>query len=80
MMNVESNDRILARRAQSGERGAFNILVRKYRHRVMKVSLRYTRNRADAEDAVQETFLKAYWDCQTFAATPPSILGCIALR
>ncbi len=66
MMNVESNDRILVRRAQSGERGAFNILVRKYRHRVMKVSLRYTRNRADAEDAVQETFLKAYWGLPNF--------------
>jgi RNA polymerase sigma-70 factor (ECF subfamily) len=66
MMNVESNDRILVRRAQSGERGAFNILVRKYRHRVMKVSMRYTRNRADAEDAVQETFLKAYWGLPGF--------------
>ena len=66
MMNVESNDRILVRRAQSGERGAFNILVRKYRHRVMKVSMRYTRNRADAEDAVQETFLKAYWGLPNF--------------
>ena len=66
MMNVESNDRTLVRRAQSGEHGAFNILVRKYRHRVMKVSLRYTRNRADAEDAVQETFLKAYWGLPNF--------------
>ena len=66
MMNVESNDRILVRRAQSGERSAFNILVRKYRHRVMKVSMRYTRNRADAEDAVQETFLKAYWGLPNF--------------
>ena len=66
MMNVESNDRILVLRAQSGERGAFNVLVRKYRHRVMKVSMRYTRNRADAEDAVQNTFLKAYWGLQQF--------------
>jgi RNA polymerase sigma-70 factor, ECF subfamily len=66
MINVESNDRILVRRAQSGERGAFNNLVRKYRHRVMKVSMRYTRNRADAEDAVQETFLKAYWGLPNF--------------
>ncbi len=66
MMNMESDDRILVRRAQSGERGAFNILVCKYRHRVMKVSMRYTRNRADAEDVVQETFLKAYWGLPNF--------------
>lgn len=59
-------DRMLVLRAQSGEHGAFNALVRKYRHRVMKLSMRYTRNRADAEDAVQNTFIKAYWGLQNF--------------
>jgi RNA polymerase sigma-70 factor (ECF subfamily) len=32
----------------------------------MLLSMRYTRNRADAEDAVQNTFLKAYWGLQHF--------------
>jgi RNA polymerase sigma-70 factor (ECF subfamily) len=32
----------------------------------MKLSMRYTRNRADAEDAVQNAFLKAYWGLQQF--------------
>jgi RNA polymerase sigma-70 factor (ECF subfamily) len=59
-------DRMLVRRAQSGEHSAFNALVGKYRHRVMKLSMRYTRNRADAEDAVQNTFIKAYWGLQNF--------------
>jgi RNA polymerase sigma-70 factor (ECF subfamily) len=53
-------------RAQSGEHSAFNALVRKYRHRVMKLSMRYTRNRADAEDAVQNTFIKAYRGLENF--------------
>ena len=66
LKRVESCDRTLVLRAQSGERNAFNALVRKYRHRVLKLSMRYTRNRADAEDAVQETFLKAYWGLQHF--------------
>jgi RNA polymerase sigma-70 factor (ECF subfamily) len=66
IMNVESSDRILVLRAQSGERGAFNTLVRRYRHRVMNLSMRYTRNRADAEDAVQNTFIKAYWGLHHF--------------
>jgi RNA polymerase sigma-70 factor (ECF subfamily) len=66
IMDVKPCDRMLVLRAQSGEHGAFNALVRKYRHRVMKLSLRYTRNRADAEDAVQNTFLKAYWGLQSF--------------
>jgi RNA polymerase sigma-70 factor (ECF subfamily) len=65
-MNVECCDRSLVRRAQSGERSAFNVLVRKYRHRIMNLSMRYTRNRADAEDAVQETFIKAYWGLKHF--------------
>ena len=51
-MSVDCCDRALVLRAQSGERPAFNALVRKYRHRVMKLSMRYIRNRADAEDAV----------------------------
>jgi RNA polymerase sigma-70 factor (ECF subfamily) len=65
-MDVKSRDRVLVARAQSGERGAFNDLVRKYRHRVLKLSMRYTRNRADAEDAVQNTFIKAYCGLQDF--------------
>jgi RNA polymerase sigma-70 factor (ECF subfamily) len=65
-MNVECCDRSLVRRAQTGERSAFNVLVSKYRRRIMNLSMRYTRNRADAEDAVQETFIKAYWGLQHF--------------
>lgn len=63
---VASGDQLLVRRAQSGEHRAFNALVRKYRHRVMKISIHYTRNRADAEDAVQETFIKAYYGLRHF--------------
>jgi RNA polymerase sigma-70 factor (ECF subfamily) len=65
-MDWKSRDRVLVARAQSGERSAFNDLVRKYRHRVLKLSMRYTRNRADAEDAVQNTFIKAYCGLQHF--------------
>jgi RNA polymerase sigma-70 factor, ECF subfamily len=65
-MSVDCCDLNLVLRAQSGERGAFNALVRKYRHRVMKLSMRYTRNHADAEDAVQNTFLKAFGGLQHF--------------
>jgi RNA polymerase sigma-70 factor (ECF subfamily) len=66
LLDVNPSDGALVLRAQSGERSAFNALVRKYRHRVMKVSMRYTGNRADAEDVVQNTFFKAYWALQSF--------------
>jgi len=59
-------DRRLVLRAQAGEQNAFDALVRKYRERIMKLSMRYTRNRADAEDAVQNTFLKAYAGLRNF--------------
>lgn len=65
-MRVKCCDRALVLRAQSGERGAFNALVCKYRQRIMNLSMRYTKNLADAEDAVQNTFLKAYCGLQTF--------------
>jgi len=65
-MGIKCCDRVLVLRAQSGESNAFNALVHKYRDRIMKLSLRYTRNRADAEDAVQNTFLKAYKGLPSF--------------
>src|SRR5882724_9502903 len=54
------SDLSLVQCAQSGERRAFDRLVLKYRSRIMELAMRYTRNRADAEDATQETFIKAY--------------------
>src|SRR6202051_720272 len=65
-MDVNSWDRTLVLPAQSGEHGAFNALVGKYRQRVMKLSMRYTRNRADAEDALQNTFIKAFGGLHNF--------------
>src|SRR6202789_2060326 len=63
---VDYCDRSLVRRAQSGDRGAFNLLVGKYRHRVMKLAMRYPHNFADAEDAVQDIFMRAYWGLRHF--------------
>jgi RNA polymerase sigma-70 factor (ECF subfamily) len=54
------SDLSLVRSAQSGEIRAFDRLVLKYRPRVVELALRYTRNPADAEDATQEAFIRAY--------------------
>jgi RNA polymerase sigma-70 factor (ECF subfamily) len=53
-------DEELVRRAQRGDRAAFDELVVRHRDRVFAVALRLTRNPADAEDALQDTFLNAY--------------------
>ena len=60
------SDQSLVRCAQSGERRAFDRLVLKYRSRIVDLAMRYTRNRADAEDATQETFIKAYQGLRHF--------------
>jgi RNA polymerase sigma-70 factor, ECF subfamily len=54
------SDLSLVRYAQSGEAWAFDRLVLKYRPRIVDLTMRYTRNPADAEDATQDTFIKAY--------------------
>jgi len=54
------SDLSLVRCAQSGDGQAFDRLVLKYRSRIVELAMRYTRNLADAEDATQETFIKAY--------------------
>src|SRR5579863_2657207 len=56
----------ILRRAQSGERHAFDLLVIKYQAGIFSLLSRYTRNSADAEDALQETFLKAYSGLKQF--------------
>jgi RNA polymerase sigma-70 factor (ECF subfamily) len=60
------SDLSLVRCAQSGESGAFDRLVLKYRPRVVELAMRYTRNSADAEDATQETFIRAFKGLRRF--------------
>lgn len=53
-------DRELVERARAGERAAFDQLVARYQRRLLRLVLRLLRDPAEAEDVVQETFLKAY--------------------
>jgi len=57
---VEQSDLELVRRAQRNERGAFDLLVLKYQHKVIKLVARLLRDPAEAEDVAQEAFVKAY--------------------
>ena len=53
----ESN---LVARAQAGEQEAFSALVAEYSRKIYRVAKNITQNDEDAEDVLQETFLKAY--------------------
>jgi RNA polymerase sigma-70 factor (ECF subfamily) len=57
---AEQSDLELVRRVQKGERGAFDLLVLRYQHKVVKLVARLLRDPAEAEDVAQEAFVKAY--------------------
>ena len=59
-MSADVSDLSLVRRVQRGDKGAFDVLVLKYQHKVVKLVMRYVRNPAEAEDIAQEAFIKAY--------------------
>jgi len=58
-MNEDASDEQLVARAQAGDDRAFELLVLKYQHKVVKLTARYV-NPADAQDVAQEAFIKAY--------------------
>ena len=53
-------DRVLARRASSGERDAFQEIVQSHKQRMFTVARSVIRDAVAAEDIVQEAFIKAY--------------------
>ncbi len=59
-MGADASDLSLVQRVQRGERGAYDLLVLKYQHKVVKLVMRYLRDPAEAEDVAQEAFIKAY--------------------
>ena len=50
----------LVARAREGDAGSFSELVRRYESKIFRLARHVTRNREDAEDVLQETFMKAY--------------------
>jgi RNA polymerase sigma-70 factor (ECF subfamily) len=59
-MSERNIDQKLVVRVQKGDKTAFDLLVRKYQHKVAKLISRYVRDRREVEDVTQEAFIKAY--------------------
>jgi RNA polymerase sigma-70 factor (ECF subfamily) len=57
---TDTGDLSLVRRVQKGDKAAFDALVLKYQHKVLKLVQRYVRDPSEAEDVVQDAFIKAY--------------------
>ena len=59
-MTASQLDQELVARVKAGDKSAFDLLVRKYQHKLVKLISRYVRDPDEALDVTQETFIKAY--------------------
>lgn len=59
-MGRKSSDQALVERVQRGDKAAFDVLVARYQHKVVKLIMRYVKDQAEALDVAQEAFIKAY--------------------
>jgi RNA polymerase sigma-70 factor (ECF subfamily) len=57
---MEENDDSIRRAVLAGDKDAYQVLVTRYSQVVFRVAYRITGNETDAEEAVQETFLRGY--------------------
>src|SRR3546814_15072986 len=61
-----SSDNQLAQQLAQGDRDALQIMMRRYNQRLYRVARSILCNEADAEEAVQEAFYKAYCSIGSF--------------
>jgi len=61
------SDAIAVERTLAGEREAYRVLVERHSRRVYQLAYRMSGNAHDAEEIVQEAFLRAYQKLQQFA-------------
>jgi RNA polymerase sigma-70 factor, ECF subfamily len=73
MVNIEnkesgpvSEELALVRSAKAGNIKAFEELVKRYDRNIFRIAQHITQNREDAEDVVQDAFLKAYGNLAQF--------------
>ena len=63
---MEDTDVVVVARAREGDSDAFRLLVDRHSRGVFRLAYRMTGSEQDAEDLVQETFLRAYRNLDSF--------------
>ena len=66
MVMLEKTDEEIARMVQSGDIQQFGVLVERFEARMKRYARKFLFDHHDAEDLVQEVFLKAYSNIQGF--------------
>ncbi len=56
----KTSDQLLVERVRAGDKSAYDLLVLKYQHKILKLIMRYVSDPSEALDVSQEAFLKAY--------------------
>ena len=59
-MGTNLLDAELVKRVQAGDSTAFDVLVKKYQHKVINLISRFVSDHAECHDIAQDTFIKAY--------------------
>jgi RNA polymerase sigma-70 factor, ECF subfamily len=63
---VREDEHLLVAAAKKGDTAAFEELVNRYESKIFRLTSNITHNREDAEDAMQDAFLKAYSHLDSF--------------
>ena len=59
-MGENDVDQALVLRVQKGDRRAFDLLVRKYQHKLVSIVGRYINDWSECQDVTQEAFIRAF--------------------
>lgn len=63
---AEETDEAIAKRVQEGDTEAFGVLIERYEEKMRRYARKFLSSPEDTEDAVQEVFIKAYVNIQSF--------------
>lgn len=69
MGNIELKDEEIAHKVQQGSKDLFGLLVERYEAKMLRYARKFLFGYQDAEDVVQEVFLKVYSNIQRFDST-----------
>ena len=63
---VRDDEAALVSAAKAGDTGAFEELVNRYERKIFRLGMNITQNREDAEDVMQDAFMKSYQNLDRF--------------
>ncbi|WP_394750441.1 RNA polymerase sigma factor [Spongiimicrobium salis] len=65
-MNQRHNDQYYIDKIIEGDTNAFSVVVERYKHMVYTLALRLVKNKEEAEEVAQDTFIKVYGNLEKF--------------